>query len=264
MATWWNSSYIIRKQLFLENPSQTAVSTSSPLYAVIDTTKLISLNKVRSDFEDVEVLYYDDSIATPSWTLLGRSIDYSAEDGTITISFNAVKDIEIADDNYYIYYCNARLLNQETRPTYISNVFSTVATVNSGGIMLTKPTEDWDGGVSQSVNARAAFNFYGKFVRVVFQGRKDGGFMEYVSKPSETPILIDTYSPDDSEISHETNFSTVEKQLIRMRVTDNKNPSASDSVVELKRIEYSKYTQVELGAEEIYPVSDGIRTTVGS
>lgn len=260
--TWWNTSYSIRKQLNIDVTDKASIAIGDPLYVVLDSAKLLSLNKIRGDFEDVEIVYWDYNAASPSWTLLARDIEYNSQLQTFSIAFNAVNDIATTDSGYYMHYCNASLNTQPTRPTYSAATYSTVATPQNGGIMFTKPLEDWDDGVSRYQNARAAFSFYGKRAKLIFQGRSDGGIVE-LNANFTTSTFQDTYSNSQEEITMTYDFDAIEKVTLRMRVTGDKNPTSNGSVIELKRVEYSRYIESEIFPEEIYSSSNGIKTTIG-
>lgn len=262
MTTWWNTSYSIRRNLKIDRTNDEEVIVGNPIYVLLDATTFFSSNKMRVDFEDLEVLYYDSTISTPSWTLLGREIQYDSETGIITVIFNALGYIKDIDQNYYIYYCNPSLKNQSDRPTYISSIYNTVATPTNGRIMFTRPTEDWQGGISNTVNARAAFTFWGKHAKVIFKTRTDGGLVEI--KSSLGTVFNDTYSNGEEDLSLVLEFPSVSKNTIRIRTTGDKNPTSNGFLVELKQIEFSQYVESTPLSEDIFSSSEAIRTLIGS
>lgn len=259
--TWWNTSYSIRKKIAIDLSDTVGVSSGDPLYVTIDRPNLLLLNKIRSDFEDIEIVYWNEDTLT--WSVLGRDIEYNSQRGYFTVVFNTIIDIQTINNDYYIYYCNPSLKDQAVRPTYIPSTFSTIATPTNGGIMFTKPTEDWDGGVSKYPNSRAAFSFYGKNVKFIFQGRSDGGIVD-IKTPTLASQFYDTYSNSEEDIEIIYQFNDVEKNTIRLRATGDKNPTSNGFVIELKRIEYSRYTEINVSSEEIYSISDSIKTMIGS
>lgn len=260
--SWWNTFYSIRRNLNIVNTSTYPIPAGNPIYAILDFTKLNSLNKIRDDFDDVEVLFWDYALATPSWTVLARDITFDALTGELIIVFNTVYEISTQDiSNYYIYITNPSLREQDERPVYDSAIYAQIATPENGGIMFSRPNEDWLSGKSLETNARAAFTFYGTSATVVFEKGNDKGIVE-MSIDGGEPTFLDTYSNTVSEYL-ETLDLDVSKHYVRFRVTGDKNPSSSGSEVKLIRIEYSKYFNATLDIEEIYSVNDPFTMIVG-
>lgn len=264
---WWNANYSIRKNIKISNSLANPIAEDSPIYIQIDFTKLILQNKVREDFEDIEIAYWNSLSATPSWIHLAREIEYDGVTGQITVIFNCQKTIGIGgiEVDYYVYMCNPRLRNQPTRPAYVSSEYSQLATPSIGGVTFTRPTEDWKNGISLVDNARAAFSFYGKKAKINLGYGPDRGIVELRVDDSD-PVFIDTFSTlEQTILAYTTIDLQVEKHYVRLRVTGDKNPTAIDSIIELKTIEFSRYVEAEvILLEEIYSTNEPVRTMLGS
>ncbi len=110
--SWWNTSYSLRRSLEIVNAFETPIPENNPVYAILSLSQMISLNKIRDDYDDIEVLFYDDQGATPTWTQLPRVVSEGGND-TLVIAFNTVYEIDEEDtSHYYLYYTNPSLKNQ--------------------------------------------------------------------------------------------------------------------------------------------------------
>lgn len=268
--SWWNASYSIRRNLNIVNTTSTGpIPEGNPIYIVLDFLKLNSLNKIRSDFDDLEVLFWDEEIATPAWTLLPRETIYDYNTGELTVVFNTVYEIQTEDtSNYFLYYTNPSLegriaLEDDSfRPEYESAIYAQVATPQNGGIMFSRPTEDWLDGVSLKNNARAAFAFYGSNISILFEKGSDRGIVE-VSVDGEVIDSLDTYSNITLQEYIYTLELDVAKHYVRFRVTGDKNPSSSDSIIKIVRIDYSKFFDATLDTEEIFSSNSSFTLVIG-
>lgn len=259
VSGWWNTSYSIRRPLTFENVSNATIDAGSSFFVVLDVASLVALNKLRPDYEDLEVALYDDTIATPGWVYVERDVTDNG-DGTVSVSFQAESNISDTD-NYYLYYCNRSLRDMPVRIGTESQYAT--ATKDNGAIMLTRPTEDWRDGVSVVVNARAAFPFYGNTATLKFATSSSGGIVEILTDSTAIPVLIDTYG-HGSIYEYVVEYNNLDRHIIRMRVTGNKNPASSDWTVALPEILYPIFAKVTVGSEEIYSGLISLRTTVGS
>lgn len=263
---WWNSRYSIRKNIVIKNEGTSSISSNSPIYVKLDFIKMQGQNKIRDDFEDVEILFWNDAIATPAWTLISRDVEYDGDTGELTVIFNTQAEIDLEEENnkYYLYFCNPNLKNIEERPVYSSAEYSQEATPESNDIMFTRPTEDWTSGQSLVNNARAAFAFYGRKAKVYFETGEDHGVLA-LKVDTEDEQLVDTYASVTSEtLIYTLEASAVQRHYIRFRATGSKNPSSTDSSVKITKVLFSKYTEASLDIEEIYSTQDSLTILVGS
>lgn len=260
--SWWNTSYSIRRSLEIINTSTDPIPADNAIYLVLDFSKMNALNKVKDDFEDIEILFWDYGLATPAWTVLPRATSYDSSTGELIVLFNTVYEIATQDIlNYYIYYTNPSLKDQVDRPGFAYSTYAQTATPQNGGIMFSRPTEDWLGGTSLKVNARAAFVFYGSNIGIVFNKGNNKGIVE-VSIDGGFFQNIDTYSNIDEEYLYELEL-TVGKHYVRFRVTGDKNPSSSDSIIEIVQINYSRYLNATQGVEQIFSLNNAFTIVTG-
>ena len=259
--SWWNTSYSIRRNINIINESTQTIVAGNPISLILDNSKLNRLNKIREDFDDIEILFWDYKLATPAWTVLARETSYDSETDELTVIFNLVYDIQTQDIlNYFIYYANPSLKNQSTRPEYESVTYARTALPGSG-IMLSRPTEDWSEGTSLKINARAAFTFYGTNAVIFFDAGNDKGIVE-LSVDDGPFEYIDLYSNIHLSITHTLELD-VGKHYVRFRVTGDKNPSSSGWTVDIVGIDYSEYISATQGIEEIFSLNDVFTLVTG-
>jgi len=122
--TWWHEDYLYRRTLLVEAPAGEGVPASHPLTAIVSHV-LIDNGKVRSDFEDVEVVYMD---GDGKAHLLYREVEevFAPEDSdledVLEVRFQLQNELEPADvltDRYYLYYGNLELTNRPDRPGFV-------------------------------------------------------------------------------------------------------------------------------------------------
>lgn len=259
---WWNGKYFIRRQLSFTSDTGSTIPAGYPLYVQFDYVTLINSFKVRSDFADLQVLYWDSTLATPAWQLLGR--DVSIVGANIVIKFNTVKAITLPESNYYVYMGNSSLLTAPTTPTYTSADYVIDTSTASGlGLTFTRPTEDWENGLSQVVDAKATFAFSGISARIVMEMGPDHGIMQ-LKVDSNDPIFIDTFAATTSQvIVYTASDLIVGKHYFRMQATNEKNPASTNNQIKIIKVQYSKFTEGIDQGEEIYSTSTPIRIVVG-
>lgn len=259
---WWNSKYFIRRNITFKPDSGTVIEAGYPLFVRYDYVTLINSNKLRSDLADIQVLYIDRNLATPSWVPIPRNV-YLADTG-VYIQFNAVEKITTPSLEYYVYMGNPTLSNTPVVDQYVPADYIIDTSAASGlGLTYTRPNDDWVNGISQTVNAKATFVFYGVKARLAVQCGPDRGIIE-IQVDNNAPFLYDCYRTTESqEYAWTASNLLLGKHYVRMRATGDKNPSSSDSQIEIVKFMYSRYTQGIDGGEEIYYVNPPMRILVG-
>ena len=263
MATsWWENAVGAKNYAFRRNlkivPDGT-IYAGYPLFVKFPYTTLLNANKIRPDFQDIEVLYLG---ANDVWQILPKQITLDGDN--ILINFNAVADITTTNTKYYVYMTNLNLRNKPTVGTYTSAKYVIDTSVNGYGLTFTNPTEDWLNNESKVVNAKASFSLYGVDARVTVQQGPDHGILELTLDDND-PILIDTYNSTDlNSVIYTTSDLTIGQHYLRFRVTGNKSAYSTGNSIKLVKVEYSKYTEcIDLG-EEINPTNSSVRITIGS
>lgn len=263
--TWWNENYSIRRKLTVEDPDGLSIVAGSPIYVVLPYAVFVSLSKIRSDFEDFEILYWDDALATPSWSLLSRSVVIDENADTVTIIFNTLYDIEGSDEHYYMYINNYTLVGAEVRGEYVSSEYSTRITPSDGqSLTFSRPEEDWSNGLSLRDGARAAFSFMGKSVRLAMQKGPNRGIVEF-RLDEQDPVIIDTYAVEtsDDEIVYTTSSLDVGDHYIRIKALGTRSISSSDTAISVGYFEYSRYIEADINNEEVNPNLTGMSAVIG-
>jgi hypothetical protein len=261
---WWDIHYPIRRNLKITPKFDDVILSNHPIYCFIDKDKLVTLKKVKENFEDLEVLYVSGNQATPVWHRLGRQVSYDQQTDLITILFNSYEEITEENTNYYLYMANDVLFDWQLRPTYESSVYVLKATPqNNSGIMFSRPGEDWNDGESTTTGAKATLGFLGINVKITLEKGPDKGILELKLDENE-PIFIDCYSATTSDVVvYEKNDLSKERHYIRMSVTGNKSPSSSSNKIKIVSIEYSKFIEAFDKGEEFYPIPGPINAIVG-
>lgn len=119
---WWHSKYNIRYQLNIPArafPDDNKIIVRLDDGITHDDVPFKDSYKVRSDFEDLEVLYLDEN---NTWHILPRLIETLTADDDLTytnVKFNRYSNITSASDRYYIYTGNPQLKGvTHLRPQY--------------------------------------------------------------------------------------------------------------------------------------------------
>ncbi len=257
MADWWNDNYAFRRNLKI-TPVETVLA-GYPIFVSYPTANIVGLSKARPDLADIEVLYLDDN---DNWNLIGSSATIS--DSNVIIKFNAVQNISSSTLKYFVYMGNPNLTNQPVAPAYEDSDY-VIDTSTTGGIGLsfTRPTEDWDSGLSLVNDARAAFGMLGVNAKVTVEKGPDRGIME-LSVDYGVPVYIDTYSSSRANtVVYTTSGLSVGRHYIRMRATGYKSPSSTSSAIKIVKVQYSRYTEAVDQGETINTNRVPIRIVVG-
>lgn len=250
---WWDLIYFYRHRLSITGPP-TGLPAGHPVKVSIPVIGFFNQGKVRSDFEDIEVLYFSPTLQT--WIVVGRSVVQS--DNFINIEFELYDAIPggIVSDDYYVYYGNKELKGQPTRPIYVSIDWPIQIPNTDAIITYTRPTESWRNGTSNIHNAQATMEFYGSSIRVIADKDIDKGIAE-VQIDNGNWVTIDLFSPtleSNAEV-YSTDGLGLGLHKIRFRSTGRKNPTAVDKIIDLVEIDYVKSYVVDIFNEEVHPQS---------
>lgn len=114
-ASWWDSSYSYKTEIEVSTGS--ALSSSYSMHVNMDLDGLVSQNKVRSDMEDVRVVYFDGA----SYTELDRHIRQASSGYDIWFTAqDSYTANSTASGEYYVYYGNS---SATFAPKDYSNVY---------------------------------------------------------------------------------------------------------------------------------------------
>ncbi len=262
---WWNSEYTLRRKLKVQLLNNETIPAGHPLTFSSTLEELADNNKFRDDYEDIEVVYWNESGATPQWELLAYQIEYDSETDTISITFNAVEDILEENSNYYIYSSNLTLFDKPTRPSFEDSRYITELTPSAGnGIMFSRPTEDWLNGMSLASLARASINFYGKDLQISTRNGPDRGIFELIID-GESKGRFDTYGIEyEDTIMYTASDLEIGDHFVRIRTTGNKSASSSNSIIEIVSFAYSTYIEAQTVEEEISTSTGIINFNLGT
>lgn len=250
---WWNIAYPFKKALTIDGP----VTQGHPILVSLPGTT----NKMRSDFNDVEVVYTTND-ATPVMRAIPR--DTFLVDGTLYVRFAAQVSIVGEDTSYAVYFGNKALVNVPVRSGVSPNVYAVTVTPTTGlGLSFVRPNEDWSNGVSLTVPARATFAFTGIDARLVMEKGPDRG-VAVLKLDNEPEFQVDLFASTASQvIVWSASGLAAGKHNLRIRTDGNKAPASTSSQIKIVSGQYSPYVEAETSTEEINGGLGGIRIMVG-
>ena len=237
---WWNHNYVYRRLLSLIIP-RTGLPEGHVLSVYLPKS-IFTQGKVRSDFEDIEVLYMNSAIPE-DWTVLGRSV--TAEAGFYRVDTELGFDLSPESVNYgrlFVYYGNPNLLDQPVRPSYTYDQWPLTANPDSEYIAYTRPGIDWVDGVSSTKDAKATFSFWGPQARLYLVKGPNKGFVE-VQLDEGDWLSYDTFNhTSTSSLVYEVSGLGDGKHQIKVRVSGEKRGSSSDNKVEIDYFSYRNHS----------------------
>jgi hypothetical protein len=250
---WWLSQYLYRRQLRIVAPFDEDVAAGHPVRVNLPSI-LIKNRKVRSDLEDLEVVYVEGA----SITHLGRAVLLHS-DNTIDVFFNLVKGMDAGDfveGEYYIYYGNLFLEAQPIRPTivpddvifpslelteqYDFNNWPAQLQFDSPRVSYTRPGEHWRDGRSTVPNSRVNILLNAFSLRIISEVGPDQGILE-VQIDGQPWEEVDLFSPivEVKPVYTTYGLSSSLHELV-LRSSGRSNPSSFGEEVNLQEIEYYK------------------------
>ncbi len=115
LASWWDSSYSYQTEISLSTGS--ALSSEYSIHVQMDLDTLVADGKVKSDFEDVRVVYFDGS----TYTELDRHIRQASTGYDIWFQLQNTKGAnDSSSGEYFVYYGNSTAADA---PKDYSNVY---------------------------------------------------------------------------------------------------------------------------------------------
>jgi hypothetical protein len=241
---WWNHLYPYRRRIKITAPPS-GLEAGHPITVYLDRASIVGQNKVLGSFEDMEVLYLASS-APEHWKAVSRNI--TETDTQIIVKFDTVAALAenaVSDAAYYVYYGNKSLKNKPLTRTYTPATRTYPLTVNwnDPGITFTRAGQWWSDNVSDVRHAKASFSFYGDQIKLhadkgpaygIAEVQIDDGAWEQVDLYANSSNAV-----SDTEVYNQTGLSE-DRHTIRVRVSGNKNPSASSTQINLTKITYRK------------------------
>jgi len=273
---WWNESYFYRRHVSITAPPE-PVPSSHIVTCVLDRV-LLDNNKVRSDFEDIEVIYEN---AEGDSLQLYRLVDM--EEDEIHVTFQVIEDLdadEAVTGRYKIYYGNPDLINTEQRlqpllpsetlfpdetlyPADAINPWpvgvGATDTSGEGGyghLTYTRPGEHWQEGVSSTRYARASLLIYATAFRIVSTVNREQAIMEVQIDGGDWQD-VDLYSEEEIEYQSVFEADGLDPDVIhevRIRVSGRSNIASLGDTINLRGIEYVKPVKANDAGEEVNEV----------
>lgn len=254
MSEWWRTDYPFRRSLIIDSMVADPIVDPHPVKAVIPLNT-ISSRKAREDFEDIEVVKYDEN--TSSFEVLGRHI--TIEDSTVIVEFPISNFSGISLEQYYIYFGNRNLINAPSRPSYEPMEWPLQVGAEERGFSYSNPGVDWVGGKSVKPGSHGAFAFPGGRIRIV--GKKGPGYGkvrftldDYVSE--EVDCYASQSQSDQVLYLNETLFDAHSSEVdarwhtISFEVLNDKPALSTSFGVEFQRAEYERTLIVTVQKEE--------------
>lgn len=102
---WWNSSYKFRRKMRI-SADYGSISPGTVLIFPFNTEGIFDLGKVRSDYQDIEVIHQ--STISNDFTVLPKNVD----DNNVNFIIDIALPIEASnEDGFFVYYGNPNLTN---------------------------------------------------------------------------------------------------------------------------------------------------------
>lgn len=188
---WWDTSYLFKRNINLHIidtiPQDHLVSVYLDANTIIDQS-----NKIRNDFEDVVVVYTDNSAATPTKIPIPTGVSRVGD--ILRIQFNTYTPLEHDNDkSYSIYYGHPNTNSMPILDPFVSNQWPISVAHTDKTVTYTNPNVDWVDGQSFISGAKSTFTFYGTAVRVLaISGASKG--MGSFQLDDNSPIEVDFHS----------------------------------------------------------------------
>ena len=261
---WWNTCYLFRRNITLDIIDD--IPLNHPVTITLDAALLIdSLNKIRSDFQDIAVVYTDESVYPVIQYPIPSSSSRNGND--LNIIFNTQTPITASNNgNYTIYYGNPLLAGLPSLDIFIFNPWPLSASYASSEIAYTSPNIQWIDGTSTLANAKATFSFTGTAVRLVSAFGINAGIAS-IQLDNQTPVDVDFYLNGPTTITSNdsdtfTNLIPGE-HTVRVINTGNRNAGSSGTEISISRFEYLGYISFNDLGEETNPILQWTTNTGG-
>lgn len=245
LDSWWDNTFPFRIPVNIS--SLRTITSTHPVTVAIPLSVAINLGKMRSDFADLNALFYDADNDT--WILLPV---YISNDGVnLTVTFDTVEALnQRSVDQYFIYHGN---LSSAVASTYTPSDWPILIPAYSEFVSYTRPGEHWRDGFSSTAGAVATMQFYGSQVQII-SDVGEYGIME-VSIDGGAWTKVDLFAVDEaSSIPVFTQYGLARHlHTIRVRCTGELNPSSGSDVINIQSFEYKSFIDVDAFKEEFAP-----------
>lgn len=104
-SAWWNTKYLYRQQITVNNSSTSAAFKETVAKISTDTASLVSAGKMLANGNDLRIAYFNGT----EWFEAKRSIENMNTSSTdIYFTLPAIISASGSDNNYYLYYGNSQ------------------------------------------------------------------------------------------------------------------------------------------------------------
>lgn len=247
MISWWNNNYLFRRAIQLSILD--AIPVNHPVSFQISNSILLGLNKVRNDYKDLVVVYYN--TLTNVWTPL--STESSNNNGIITIQFNTYAPVVATSiSQYYLYYGNKLLTSAPSLPTFSFNQWPLNVNVDSNKITYQRPGEDWIDAQTGVIGAKAVFTFSGAAVQLIAMTGREYGAVS-VQLDSNSQEMITCYRNGQAQPSIIYSSTTLAPGYHNLRMTNTAlyNMTSDSNIFAINTINYLGYISASDMGEEI-------------
>lgn len=247
--SWWNQHYLFRRGLTICNNNEDVESGHSIQWD-FDFLGQYDSGKLREDYEDVEVVYNTDA-STPSYVVLSREV---SDDNVRFFLPTYLDKGDCIEGQIYIYFGNWDLNDQDDRPEYEEDLWTSIKEPDDINVAYTRPEEYWSDGRASNKNAVATITFYGSKLRINSIKDLDQGIMQ-VSIDGSDWEEVDLFNATTSEevVYSVTNLSEG-KHKLQIKAAGKSSPMASSNEINFSSIEYLTPVDIENGGEEIFNV----------
>lgn len=248
--SWWNNNYLFRRNLNLSILDP--IPANHPVELNLSSNLLPGyLNKVRSDLQDISIIYTYNNVATPiQFPLLTQCI---LIDDKIQIKFNTFEQLDTSNNTNYTLYYGFQNVPTHATPNFTDFDDWPISLPSvSPKVTYRLPNEEWHNGISTKVGAKATFVFSGTAVKLTAETGMSNGIAAI--QIDDNPIVyVDFYRNGQTELSSFSPFTNLTSDYHTLRIvnTGNKNGSSSDSIIAIDSFQYMGYVLVQDLGEEV-------------
>jgi len=237
---WWDSNWSYRRYLTITAPAS-GLEVRHPITVNVSKDP-IGRNKMRSDFQDIQVLQLLQS--TPEkWRLVPK--DITAFETTVRVRFNlaiALSANGVSDGEYFIYYGNSDLVGDPVVGSYTYQPYPIAIDTDSSAVTYTRPGRDWEDGVASNYGAKATVEFIGEDIQIYSTKGADWGIAEVqLDDGSWTQVDLFASATATGQVVYTTSGLSEAKHTLRIRTTGQKHPSSSDNKINFEKFTYKKH-----------------------
>jgi hypothetical protein len=239
---WWAANYVYRRSLAVKSLVET-LPIHHPVYVQLNHD-LHGQGKTRDDGQDVEIVYKTDDQLT--W--IGRSL--WMYDDHIEFEFGLVEPLVAGSTAlFYVYYGNPDGEGFDRPSSSTTNIS---ISYDDPRVAYTRPTQDWQDGVTSVKGAQASFTFQGTSIApVIILGPTSPLVMAQIDEDPWREINL--YYPVELAVPYLLSSQLTQERPHRVRIQypGLRQPQSRGDQFQLHGFSYNGALNIEVGPEEV-------------